>query len=1001
LKAQGLDPDSLKEVYRKKNALAEAVLQPGADEVDETIVTQVLDAWQEVKTGWQRDEDEVTRLLYDAPQLCRNKENFKHETLATLLYDAGRAVAHDDAGHEAFQKLSRSHISAQTKKKKTSPSHPFFDVCERLQSLVPSLTAYMRRRAIAYVERRSAGEKLRQGRYSYGDLLEDVHRGVCRNGGDNRLVAQLRRHYRAVCIDEFQDTDVLQYEIFTTVFHGSAHLFFIGDPKQAIYSFRGADIFTYRRATRLEGIRRYSLDVNHRSHPRLIRAFNTIFDIQAPFVYDWISYRRVQAAPGDHPALCCDGTAVDRPFVIWNSTAQTNKTEAESLGMTALQYEIPRLIDQGRQGRATVGADPLCPRDIAVLVHKNTQAQAVKEALRERGVTSVIAKSDNVFHSDEAKDMVVLLGAIESGIHPSTVRAALLTPVCGYTTHTLETLEADETAWEEMLRRFKAYARLWHRRGVMTAVSELLDEFDAYTTLLATARAQRAVTNIRHILEVLHTHEHETACGPYELRVWLQQRIHSDETVPDEYELRLESDSDAVQILTVHRSKGLQFPVVFYPFMSDPPERIAHSDETYAVYHDNEHEAPVLALDVEKGGPRKQRQAREAMAENYRAFYVALTRAVHRCYAVCFPRLMYKKKQLPVASVPNTHFLARFVSRPPAPSSGIELRAFPADPVPVRVSTSRDTDAAAYRQPCRFSGRIPGVRRVTSFTHLTRGIHSGTAASVQTARPRQAGQPGGGGDGTHEAVQPPPDSVAAMGLFPRGPTAGTALHEMINRIDFTGSRHWDEVITWGLNTYNIRDEQEYYHKTVHAMLQRLTATELQQDRPGLSLSRLHGPQRHTELEFFLRSDTIDRTYLQSVLDEHTAVITPHPVHGVVHGFIDLLFCADDTFYLVDWKSNYLGPDADWYTPPQLFEAMKEHNYFFQYHLYTLAVHRYLTCFMKDYAYGRHFGGVFYVFLRGITADPQDRSGVYFDRPDEDRLAAMERAFYPGDTARAI
>ncbi len=965
---QEVKPESLFSIVKKAHTHAMVSNdKPHAD------VEALLDAWNEVKTQWYAHRDHIETVISDSDAIKRRKNVLKSENMEEFIRQLRNVFDTDMLQNEYIELFSNESIAKLLKKKSGPWRSPFFDAIDRYIAIKKKFPEYLKSKAIEYIQQAAQQEKARKSLYGYSDLLTDVHRALYSSqragSAESRLAADLRREFRAVCIDEFQDTDIIQYELFSGAFHGHARMFYIGDPKQAIYRFRGADVFTYKKARSRDDVGRYSLDVNYRSAAALVDAFNAIFDRVRPFVYDWIPYTRITAGVGDAHAMHEQGQKLKQPCIIWRFDEEcTNYDEHERKARDALTHEISRLVLRGMQARIHIDTHPLKPGDIAVLVHTNQQAQKVQDHLRATGITSVITKAGSVFHSPEARELLVILYAIEGALRPQAVKGALMTSLLGYTRTDLHALEQDKTRWEEMLDAFRGYANRWERRGVIQAINEMCTDFGVYRRMLHSERGERGVTNIRHLGELLNNHEHLSLCGPYELRVWLQQRIDEGGTESEEYELRLESDRDAVKILTIHRSKGLQFPVVFYPFMCKPVKESKKNNQDGAVFHDPETLRPVFSVDAEHAD----KEAREQHAESYRKFYVALTRASHCCYASHFTNLSYNKQKVGREDIPERYFFSQIDEMDDPGAHGISVRALPSG---VRKGEGEipKVQTAGKEALRNFTGRPGPSRRIMSFSMLSANDHSGGGIPLRREE---------------DAVVQPTD----MALFPRGPQAGTALHDIFNQIDFTDSADWKSTVEHVLDHYRLQDTSGERTEAVFDMLNRIVTAPLGREGAEFSLSQLSKRHRYTELEFFLRSDTVDRQQFRKVLGDHTGSIDIEHAQGLMHGYIDLLFVMNDTYYIIDWKSNYLGPAPSFYTHEAMEEAMRRHNYHLQYYLYTHAVHRYLSCYVTSYDYARDFGGVYYVFMRGVTGQKKDSTGIYYARPDREVIMQLDRMF---------
>jgi exodeoxyribonuclease V beta subunit len=861
---------------------------------------------------------------------------------------------------------------------------------------------------------------------SFDDLLQRLAEALRSDRGP-ALAARIRQRLPAALIDEFQDTDPLQYDIFRRIYHGvtGTSLFLIGDPKQAIYAFRGADVFAYL-AAKKEAAPAPPLLTNWRSGPTLIRAINTLFARSAPFLLDDIHYEPGRAAAPMSDAL--GGSAAGLPpFEI---LLVRREEDTRSGGITKpwvtqhlnarVAAEIVRFVRSG----ATIGDRPVQPADVAVLCRTNQQAAGMQEALRALGVPSVLQSEGSVFDTAEAEEVARLLRAMAEPGDSAAIRAALATAALGLRASELHALQSDEAGWDGWVQRFQDWNETWLRHGFIAAFRRMLAEKEVAPRLLALIDGERRLTNVLHLAELLHAASVEERLGPSALAHWLG-RMRGDKqarsaVVGEAAQIRLESDDAAVKLVTIHKSKGLQYPIVYCPYLWDG-KPLHKNDRPLPRFHDRS-DGDRLKIDL--GSPSfkasQHHAEREALAESLRLLYVALTRAQHRCsvvwgafYTATDTALGYILHEAgdrsPEASAkrikkffkdPDDGALRADIERLAARSGGaIGVRDLPAAGSVPQAPQSR-TDVVLE---CRSAQRRIGLsQRTASFSSL---IRSGAPLS----QPAEEGQDHDMGTG--KVVVAPPTAAAPIALhdFPAGARTGQILHDLLERLDFASA-----------TTENVLDAVERsfagtglasWSSTVSSALIAMLDTPL--DKKGLRLRQIAPEKRLNELEFLfpvaLREGAavadpsqlggwsqgtvapLNVKRLASVFAKHAApplcsyanqlVQLDFPtLAGFLKGYIDLVFEHGGHWYVVDYKSNLLGSHAAAYAPDALLAAMTSHHYILQYHLYVVALHRYLTRRLPDYDYDRHFGGVHYLFLRGMHPDHPPGTGVFSDRP---------------------
>jgi exodeoxyribonuclease V beta subunit len=1020
--------------------------EPELDAAAETELERSRAAFRQVyrsaQTSWRAAGQEVRALLLAHRGL--NRGSYKPEQLVAWLdaLDAFFGHAEWPCGlPEKFDKFTAESLEKGVRKGEPAPRHAFFRLCQALWASGQALKEATLRheetkkeraaRRRAFCEKRLAALKVRllqycnaelakrkqaRQRLSYNDLLNQLEQALLSERGE-RLAEAVRGRYRAALIDEFQDTDPVQYRIFSRIYYGSGFpVVMVGDPKQAIYSFRGADVFSYL-AARRDAQALFTLDINQRSTPELIDAINALFASTRnphPFVLDGIAYPAVRAAAKDRPLLRVDGDdrAALRFFLApakrnaRGEPAQWTKGEATGMAVEATASEIARLLNLAAEGRARLaggGADrPLGGGDIAVLVATHYQGRRVQEALSARRVPSVRQGQDNVFATAEASELERVLRAIAEPSRASLVKAALVTELIGLSGEAVAALSSEDAAWAPMLDRFQRYHGLWRDHGFIRMMRDWFAELGVAERLLRFQDGERRLTNLLHLSERLQVESRDRR-GIDGLLGWFSRIIRTPGNEEEAALLRLESDADRVKIVTVHTSKGLEYPVVFCPFPWDG--QLWRTGETAVCFHDFEDGgAQVLNFGSDALGQHRMLAGREKLAEKLRLLYVAVTRAKHRCYlfwgsiremetaalswllhgpgeAVTDPLACMKRDKLDYAAVARG--LQELAARAPAaigialpPETEARYRPRPSEP---------DALCAA-----RFDrADLRPSWRMASFTALAGGRHGeapGAEASDDDADRLPASTEG---------------AADSMFGFPRGATPGICLHAIFEEWEFTerDRGRLAELVWRKLKAHGI---DERWMPVVAGMVEATLDARLNAD--GLRLQAIPRERRVTEMEFTFAFQRLDLGQLQQALAAHgrdpsfakrARELRFDALNGFMKGFIDLVVQDGELFYLVDYKSNWLGDSPGDYARPRLTEVIAREHYYLQYLIYCVALHRHLRLRLPGYDYARHFGGVYYLFLRGIG---EGDHGIYHDRPRLALIEALDRSLSPASEA---
>ncbi|ALM87238.1 exodeoxyribonuclease V subunit beta [Bordetella sp. N] len=985
----------------------------------------------------------------------------------------------------AWQRLSREGMDEAWKG--AAPEHPACVALEQLREQVLALPAARNdilKHAAAWMRQRYAQEQARRAQMDFDDLLGQLDRALAGPNGAV-LATAMRQQFPVALIDEFQDTDPVQYRIFDAVYRLAENptdcaLILIGDPKQAIYGFRGADIYTYLRARAAVDGRLYALKTNYRSTHGMVAAANHCFEVaeRHPDGDGAFLFRTPRGNPVPFTGALAKGRA-DR-LVIEDADAPAltawwlaGGEDGAPVGIGAYREqmaaacagEIARLMTLGQQGRAgfaaaadtpgvatpdaarfggtpaTAGAAlrPLRPADMAVLVNSGREARVIRKALAQRGVRSVyLSENQSVYLSPQAADIEHWLRACAEPDDPRLLRAALATPTLGLSWAALDSLNSDEWEWDRRVDQFRGYGRDWRMLGVLPMLRRLLDDFDvparqrAGGTVAATA-GERALTDLLHIAELLQQASVQIEGEHALLRHLAEMRAAAAEGEEnDALTIRLESDADLLRVVTVHKSKGLEYPLVFLPFaMAFRPVGV---DDLPLAWHDADGDVQVT-LEPDEGA--RARADRERLGEDLRKFYVALTRARYATWLGCAP--------IANAQASALGYLLKQGQPLSAAAFDKELEGWRGDHPYIAVApapTARDAvGSAVYRaagaatQDGRAREMSRGVREhwwVASYSAL-RTVDDGpweepaTAAEdvyveaaagplstdgdasidAITSLDLPAELPGAGAGRSGAAtVQLSLGNAGPLHGFPAGAEAGTFFHELLEWAAAQGfgpaAVGSDALLEAVTRRCQERGWEEWAAPLAdwlrHFLLLplRLPPQPEQDATPGpVALADLDPRACVSEMEFWFAAHDVLATRIDRLVCEHVhprqkrAALAPARLNGMLKGFIDLVFEYQGRYYVADYKSNRLGPDDAAYDAKAMTGAILDHRYELQYVLYLLALHRLLRARLPDYDYDRHIGGAVYLFLRGSHAPG---GGVYVDRPARALIEALDALF---------
>ena len=1136
---------------------------------------------REAKRGWVKDD--IARLLESADLKKRSKPITRLQQMTDLCQG-------DDLGldSELWEVYNRDSLEKARKKDGVLPTHPLFNLFNRIwskQPIIEKLRENLWHVVLEEVRTRIRTTKERRHLLTLDDLLLNVRDAIRRSDSPSEpsaLAELLAQRWPVAMIDEFQDTDDIQYEIFSRIYRtdfphpdsppkgdaggrakddaggkakddaggrakddaggrvkddagdrakddaggkakddagdrakddaggkakddaggkakddaggkakgGDRGLLMIGDPKQAIYQFRGADVYTYIKARRAVD-RIHSLEKNWRSTPALVEAVNTLFDKQGMFgVGEEIPFAPVKAAHANRQ-MTIDGEEVApfELFVVGHAGTGLNKDAARASTLAAPSPEPPpklrgldkdsagastiaapspepppklRGLDKDSAGASTIAAPspepppklrgldkdaartstlaapspepPPKPRaltkdaaralameyaaeqtsrllnagdkvrlggkddndnslkagEIAFLVKTWKDAAQVHKALARRGIQSVYLTRENVLLQPTADDLIHILRAALDPADDRAVRAALATRLLQCEAGEIEALGHDLQTRQAVIREFQEYHEAWQDRGIAFMLNRLLQKRRLAGKWLGQMAGERELTDFRHLTELLQQGA-GLAPGMRQLLNWFMRERQAAGNIDDEQrQLRLESDENLVKIVTMHSAKGLEYDVVMIPMPVFSAHKVAPKGP--ALYHASE-ENYRACLEVGDDKSHLERAMEEAIDEEIRLLYVAMTRARYRCY-LGVPLIRGLEKTT------FGRLLGPFPDSPlPIEEFGEQLR-LPANLF--NIVDGEVADCTPYRPEAGVQDLVPPPPvpridqgwRMHSYTSLSGRPRDLERKTADDAIAGFADDDQGRGDS--DGIGERDDSTTAAAefsrfSFPRGAHVGLVLHKLLEDLDRVMSPEGhgrERACNSALDKLGLGQNRGEWGRALTGWLDDILKTPLHP--AATSLERIESHDRLNEMEFhfpvnnpaFVIDGLREAGYLESLqIDPDFQLV------GMMTGLIDLTFRHDGKYYVLDYKSNHLGDSFGDYGEAQLRQAIARHHYDLQYLIYSMALHKWLKARSHGYDYERDFGGVFYLFLRGMRGSETGDTGVYFHKPP---LAAIEK-----------
>ncbi|MCL1089714.1 exodeoxyribonuclease V subunit beta [Shewanella profunda] len=1045
------EPDGL--VKQLRPLLGASQAQPLTPTANFTTLAQSLSqSLERFKLAWPRGRDGLLELLHNLPlNGTRFGKASDHYPKLAAMFDAldnWFAFANGLPPIKVLEDLSLSELKLN--KGGVIPSvneAPLLDHMEQLAALIKAIKPAFLYSAKQGISERFAKQKQQQNVLTPDDLLTTLAAAL--NANSKTLPKAVASRFPVALIDEFQDTDPLQFAIFSGIYqhhdscnqHSDNHLnhtennlslLMIGDPKQAIYAFRGADIYTYieaRKATESH----YHLDTNYRSSANMVAGVNHLFSRHPdPFISQSIPFDSVKTpSSAKHKTLTQkrENPAALRLRLLSETENGLNKTTARHRLAEDAATEITRLLTDAANGECHTPKGPLMAQDIAILVRDRNEAAVMKVALSQRQIGAVFLSRDSVFDTLEAREMALILRSLANPKDERALRSALATALLGYNAEQIHAFNQNEEQRQQLLEQFFNLHIIWQKRGIMPALLSLANSTSLIERLLQgpqinldsnqeqeTTYGERRLTDFRHLAELLQQKATELD-GISALLNWYEQQL-IDNTGTDEQQLRLESEQNLVQIVTIHKSKGLEYPVCFVPFVS--LARDNRRRPTPMLYHKiNQTNGQELVWDIEGTDEGWEQFAQETLAEDLRLLYVALTRPVYLCYLYianhCRQLKNGLKSQLHETAMGYLLGITdadcdfnRISQAAQSLAQGIDaisVDTVPEEAHPQTLPSSQDTTQTLaaktinrqYSTPWRV-GSYSGLVKNTSHGKAVPGADDEELSVLEqsiTARDQLETL-------SHYDTLDPKQNGLNRFNFERGANAGSFMHLVLELIDFTKAElDLPEQLPKAMLQYGIAAQwlevlHTWYLDILKAPLALMPAeaeATTQLINPDLCLAMLSKQDTLVEMEFYLPLNGLKDAQLNDLLNQfgYGSTLKFDDLKGMLKGFIDLTFEYDGKFYIADYKSNHLGDDIYAYHHGALQGAIKDHHYDLQYILYSLALHRYLGLRLPAYDYDTHIGGCYYLFLRGMSVQ-YPGYGIYYDKPPKALIYALDALF---------
>jgi len=1060
----------LNEISNYVNKPYQKLLPPeDVDPVEDELVQNIIQQQAKMAADWQKNEKQITAdlaaLMEDG---LLNGRSYKITALDTYVTALSAYIQKDLTTRFSLvskdaNKFSQKEIETKLKKDKKLGNYPFFtalddlikchtEYCELISASFKTRKQNLLIELLEYTNTQLAAMKSEQGLLDFDEMLLNVYKAL--SGEQGKILANaVTRQYQAALIDEFQDTDPLQLTIFQTLFsQTNTPLFYVGDPKQAIYSFRGADIYAYFKGAN-DADTQQTLLTNYRSTPAMVDSVNALFSPTKPkspegptrpsFISDDISFDWVESKSKKKLVIKGQNDAALQ-FVIAQGEDKKafSKSKVEPIAIANTVQQISDILAKAQTGDAyfTEKDGPtsrVTPSDIAILVPTHNQAKKMAQALSSQGIMSVRQGQDKVLQSDAANTLLRLMQAVAEPGNEARVTELLADPLVGFSGHSIVALKEQGHQWEVLLEQFWLLKTIYLESGFSAMFRSWLNEEDETgqtlpQRLIEFIEGERNLTDLMHLAEIMQQRSRQQV-SLKGLINWLQYAINGN-GAEDEHQLRLESDTQRVKIVTLHACKGLEYNIVFCPFLWQGKK--FHDSEIITAHQG---EQAIVDFGSAKFNESKVQAEKEQLMEQLRLLYVALTRPVHRCVIfwaqvqygqyiytanAALSWLLYGDESMTDNSVEDLRKKVKGMSFDKFEQGVIDFKqgAGKGQPDSVEVNNAsiaidiiREADEPTYVsikpdviEKLSLAGlpvnTIYPSWLTASFSSLSSGQHASVERSGHADDVPKLPLDNNGAEEDLVTQMP------SIFTFPRGAMPGECLHSIFEHWNFasTDKEALKTLVADNMNRFSIAKAElrpQWYESVAEAVLNTLNKPlQTSANATDFCLAKLAPQDRQAELEFLLAArgstDQIqqllgDPQYkVPQAFIEASKQLNNKRIQGFLTGFIDLVFKDDrGRYHVLDWKSNHLGDCSNDYSPQKIEHAMAETHYYLQALLYLLALHRYLQQQLPDYNIEQHLGGAWYAFVRGVDMSQSENeaaNGFYNFTPPAALIKALDQ-----------
>ncbi|AKC60434.1 exodeoxyribonuclease V subunit beta [Blochmannia endosymbiont of Camponotus (Colobopsis) obliquus] len=956
---------------------------------------------EKIKKKWHTSQNIINIVTKHLKTHCNDYDNKKISNLLKIINRWANEKTINYKIPKELKIFKTSKIKTIITDNQNIITHELFNSIEKIFLYPPSLKSYILIQVIKKIRKIAYQEKKIRTEIGFNDLINLVH-NMLLDKKNKKLIQLIRKQYPITLIDEFQDTNTQQYHIFNMIYNHNNYnnskngLILIGDPKQAIYTFRGADIFTYICAKK-KIKSHYTLNINWRSSTNINNAINQLFKSKkSPFIFKEIPFHSIQSTAHNDQLKLIINKKIQPAMCLWLNPVKTIKiNEYKKIMAQQCAVTLTKLINHTQKNNAWLANKKYCQllktSDIAIIVRDRNEASIIRYYLSQFKISTIyLSNQDNVFNTLEAKELLSLLHAIILIKKTNNLlNTILVNSLLGFNAKIIDKINKNKNLQANMIEKFITYHTFWENHGVLSMLHKIIKDHKIKKNFLNIDNNTQQLTNLLHLGEILQASSSKFS-NKYQLLKWLSSQIQ-ESNINIHHQLRLENNDNLIKIITIHKSKGLEFPLVFLPFAA------TFYITKHALFHDRKKYKKYLDLD--KNPKNLILAEEERLSEDMRLLYVALTRSMYQCY-IGIGTIIHRKHQIN-NNIHDLHLSAiGHLIQQGIPGDltllqkkiNLLTQNSNGDIVLCPIESSKNLTIVQQQSKYiiskiknkKWNTNIKNeIRHITSYTDLKKISTNKLINEKITLQTNEIKK-----NNTKQTN----NITLTSHNFPRGHMPGIFLHKLLANVHFTKNLNQQ----WLSSQMKKNNIDNIWLTFITQWIQCILHTPLQKTQ--VTLEHLTNNDKHTELKFIFpiniikTSQNIDELCkFYDPLSQCCPALTLPCIKGMLKGSIDLVFRHKQRYYILDYKSNWLGKSNTYYSSTRIKKEIILHRYELQYQLYTLAVHKFLCQKLPNYTYQKNFGGIFFLFIRGINTIPS-KHGIYFCRPKKELIHELNVLF---------